>query len=73
VIKSANMCVQGVLGIELGINLPTGYSMQFLLYWQASHLSTYCFTSLVTLGYQKFQVTSSIVFYCPLCPPTNVL
>jgi len=32
----------------------------------------YCFTSFVTPGHQKFLVTSSIVFYCPLWPPTGV-
>jgi len=56
----------------LGINLPTGCSVQFLFLWQESHPSTYCFTSLFTLGHQKFWLTNSIVFYCPLCPPTGV-
>ena len=30
VIKSANICIQGFSGIELGINLPASYSVQFL-------------------------------------------
>jgi len=48
------MCVQGFLGIELGINLPAGCSVQFLFHWQASHPSTYFFISFVTPGHQKF-------------------
>ena len=36
------------------------------------HSSTYHFTSLVTPSHQKFWVTNSTVFYCPLCPPTGV-
>ena len=32
VIKSANICVQGFLGIGLGINLPASYSVQFLFF-----------------------------------------
>ena len=30
VIKSTNICVQGFSSIKLGINLPAGYSVQFL-------------------------------------------
>ena len=33
--------------------------------------STYCFTSFFTPGHQKFQVTSSTVFYCSPCPFTG--
>jgi len=73
VIKSAEMCAQGFSGIEFGINFPAGYSVQFLLRWQASYPSIYCFTSFVTPGHQKFLVTNSTVFYCPLCPPTGIL
>ena len=36
------------------------------------HLSIYCFIFLVTPSYQKFQVTNSTVFHCPLCPPTSI-
>jgi len=32
VIKSAEIYTQGFSGIEFGINFPTGYSIQFLLY-----------------------------------------
>ena len=71
--KSANICVQGFLGIELGINLSAGCSVQFLFLWQELHPSIYCFISLVTSGYQKFLVTNSTVFHCPLYPPTGIL
>ena len=72
VMKSANIYVQGFLDIELGINLPVGYSMWFLFLWQKLHLSIYCFISLVTPGHQKFWVTNSTVFYYPPCPSTGV-
>jgi len=51
VIKSTEMCVQGLSGIELGINLLAGYFMQFLFLWQELYSSIYCFTFLVTPGY----------------------
>ena len=35
VMKSADMCVHALSGIELGINLPAGCSVQFLFLWQA--------------------------------------
>ena len=73
VIKSTKICVQGFSDIELDINLPASCSMQFLFLWQESHPSMYCFIFFVTSGHQKFLVTSSTVFYCPLCPPTSVL
>jgi len=73
VMKSADICIQDLLGIELGINLSAGCSMWFLFLWQELHSSTYCFTSFVTPGHQKFLVTNSIVFYCPLCSSTGML
>jgi len=72
VIKSADICIQGFSRIELGISLPAGGSVRFLFCWQASHPSTYLFTSLVTPGHQKFQVTNSTVFHCPPWSPTGV-
>ena len=72
VIKSADICVQGFSGIELGINLPTGCSMWFLFLWQELYPSIYWFTSLVTSSHQKFQVTNFTVFHCPPYLPTGV-
>jgi len=72
VMKSADICVQGFSGIELGINLPAGCSVRFLFCWQASHPSTYRFTSLVIPSHQKLRVTNSTVFHCPPCPLTGV-
>jgi len=72
VIKSADICVYAFSGIKFGINFPAGCSVWFLLRWQVSCSSTYHFTSLVTSGHQKFLVTNSVIFYCPLCPPTGV-
>ena len=71
VIKSAEICVQGLFGIELGINLSTGYFVWFLFLWQKSYSSIYCFISLVTSSYQIFLVTSSTVFHYPPCPSTS--
>ena len=73
VIKSANMCIQGFSGIELGINLPASYSIQFLFLWQKSHPFIYLFISFVTSGHKKFLVTSSTIFHCPLCSSTSIL
>ena len=56
----------------MGINLPTGTYVQFLFLWHTLYSSIYHFISLLTLNYQKFQVTNSIVFYCPPYPPTGV-
>ena len=72
VIKSANIYIQGFFGIEFGINFPVGCSVQFLLHWQASYLSTYCFISFVTPGHQKFLVINSTVFHCLLWSPTSI-
>jgi len=72
VIKFTKICAQGFSRIEFGINFPAGYSVQFLLHWQVSHPSIYCITSFVTPGYQKFLVTNSIIFHCPLCSPTSI-
>ena len=72
VIKSTDICVHGFSGIEFGISFPAGCSVRFLLCWQASHPSTYRFTSLVIPGHQKFRVTNSTIFYCPPCPPTGM-
>ena len=72
VMKSAEMYAQGFSGVEFGINFPAGCSVQFLLYWQVSHSSIYCFTSFVTPGYQKFLVTNSTIFYCPPYSPTGI-
>jgi len=58
VCDTADMCIQGFSGIEFGINLLADCSVQFLLHWQALHPSTYRFTSFVTPGHQKLQVTS---------------
>ena len=44
----------------------------FLFLWQESQPFTYRFTSFVTPGYQKFLVTSSTIFHCPLCPPIGI-
>jgi len=73
VMKSADMCVQGFSGIELGISFPAGCSMRFLLHWQALHPSTYCFTSFITPGHQKLQVTNSTIFHWPPWPPIGIL
>ena len=72
-IKSTDICIHGFSGIELGINLPAGYSVWFLFLWQKSYPSIYLFTSFIISSYQKFLVTSSTIFYCSLCPPTSVL
>ena len=73
VMKSAEMCVQGLSGIELGINLPAGCSVWFLFHWQTSHPSIYHFLSLVIPGHQKFLVTSSTVFHCLPCSLAGIL
>src|ERR1700756_1717388 len=52
VIKSAEICSHGRLGIELGINFPAGGCGIILFLWHLSHPSTYFFTSLVTPGHQ---------------------
>ena len=49
-----------------------GACIQFLFHWHALYPSTYCFTSLLTFGHQKFLIINSIVFYCPPCPPTDI-
>ena len=72
VIKSTDICVHGFSRIEFGINFPTGCSVWFLLCWQVSHSFIYLFTSFVTPGHQKFQVTSSTIFHCSPWPPTGV-
>jgi len=72
VMKSTEIWAQGFSRIEFSINFPASYSMQFLLCWQVSYLSTYHFTSFITPSYQKFLVTNSTVFYCSLCPPTSI-
>ena len=59
VMKSALICDQAFSGIKFGINFPVGGCIQFLFRWQASHPSTYRFTSLVTPGHQKFLITNS--------------
>ena len=72
VMKSADIYAQGFSGIEFGINLSAGSSMWFLFFWQELHPFTYCFTSFVTFGHQKFLVTSFTIFYYPPCPPTGM-
>ena len=67
------MCIQGFSGIELGINLLAGCSVWFLFLQQKSHSSTYLFISFIIPGHQKFLVTSSTVFHCPLYLSTSVL
>ena len=67
------MCVQGFSGIELGINLPAGYSVWFLFFGRNHTLLYIFFTSFIIPGHQKFLVTSSTVFHCPPCSPTGVL
>ena len=49
-----------------------GACVQFLFHWYISHSSTYHFTFLLTSGHQKFLVTNSVIFHCPLCPPTSM-
>ena len=72
VMKSILIWVHTLLGIEFGINFPASGCIQFLFHQQALYLSTYCFTSLVTSGHQKFLVTNSAIFHCSPCPPTGV-
>ena len=49
-----------------------GASVQFLFLWHILYPFTYFLTSLVTLGYQKFLITNSVIFHCPLCFPTSI-
>jgi len=72
VMKFTEIWAQDLYGIKFGINFPAGCSVQFLLYWHIKLFSIYCFTSFMTPGHQKFLVTNSTVFYCPLCPPTSI-
>ena len=72
VIKSANICVYGFSRTELGINLLTGCSVQFLFHWQVLYPSTYCFTSFVIPGHQKFRVTNFTIFHYFPCPPIGI-
>jgi len=51
----------------------TGASIQFLFLWYILHPSTYFLTLLVTLGYQKFLITNSVVFHCPLSSSTSIV
>ena len=72
VIKSTKIYVQGLSGIELGIDLSAGCSVQFLFLWQELYPFIYCFTSLITPSHQKFLVTSSTIFHCSPYIPTGI-
>lgn len=63
VIKSTKIWVQGFFGISFSISFSAGGSVWFLLHWHTLQPFTYFFTSLVTLGYQKFLITNSTILY----------
>ena len=70
--KSTIIQVQSFSSTVFGINFSIGTSIQFLFLWQVLYPSMYFLTFFVTSGYQKFLVTNSVVFYCPLCSPTSI-